>query len=248
MRSDMAKVIVERPRIGSRMRSKPRKGLRRQLQKHGYDVLPRREGIKRPYGHDTKHFNEHLGPLIRFLESCVGRPWNAVFSEISAHINRNSVVQDHVRDHVLQIVATHVVLIDGVPCGTEGREYGQPLRGSRWHNHLYVCPLTGILKRIKLRWTRKRPPEPKLPPPVRVDDNHVCRLVEGHWCLVTLRRLPLEPCLSADRDVLLERPVSSLTPGEARQHYGVAGYAVGWRRLARRELSQYPIPADWRKS
>jgi hypothetical protein len=46
-------------------------------------------------------------------------------------------------------------------------------------------------------------------------------------------------------DVLLNRPVTNITPAEARRHYGAAVYAVGKRRLARRELLQYPIPERW---
>jgi hypothetical protein len=50
------------------------------------------------------------------LDAQVGRPWDKVFSEICAHIDRASAVQDHVRDHVAGYVVTHVLLIDGIPC------------------------------------------------------------------------------------------------------------------------------------
>src|SRR5580692_4576678 len=140
MRADMAKVIVERPRFGSRMRSKPRKGHNREAQRLGIESMPCREGIKRPYGDNLKSLNEHLGPLGRYIESQVGHPWDTVFSEICAHINRNSAVQDHVRDHVFDFVTTDVILIDGVPhrkagCGRQALivAYG------RWHG-FYVCP------------------------------------------------------------------------------------------------------------
>ncbi len=35
------------------------------------------------------------------------------------------------------------------------------------------------------------------------------------------------------------------SPREARQHYGAEVYAVAVRRLARKELRQYPIPVRW---
>ena len=121
MRSDMAKVIVERPRIGSSMRGKS-KGYRRSLQRLDHEKLPSKEGIKRRHLGHRKWLNEHLGPLRRYLDSQVGRPWNKVFSEICAHINRSSAVQDHVRDHVADYVATNVIEVDGVPCWGEGMD------------------------------------------------------------------------------------------------------------------------------
>ena len=120
MRPDMAKVIVERPRFGSRTRGTP-KGYRRTLQRLGDEGLPHREGMKRRHQGNTKSLNEHLGPLRRYLDAQVGRPWDKVFSEICAHIDRASAVQDHVRDHVADYVVTHVVLIDGIPCSGDGR-------------------------------------------------------------------------------------------------------------------------------
>jgi hypothetical protein len=91
MRSDMAKVIVERPRKKGRAWRKP-KGFLREQQKLFEEGLPFREGIKRCWQGHTKYLNEHLGPLRRYLDSQVGRPWNKVFSEICTHINRNSAV------------------------------------------------------------------------------------------------------------------------------------------------------------
>ena len=54
---------------------------------------------------------------------------------------------------------------------------------------------------------------------------------------------PRERCTAVD--VLLTLPVARLTPLEARRHYGAEVYAVACRRLARKELRQYPIPVRW---
>jgi hypothetical protein len=50
--------------------------------------------------------------------------------------------------------------------------------------------------------------------------------------------------LGREQDVVLDRPVATIDSAMARKHYGAEVYAVGKRRLARRELSQFPIPAD----
>jgi len=72
MRSDMAKVIVERPRLGGGVR-RP-KGCRKREILAESDQLPSREGIKRRWSGTTyqKRLNEHLTPLRRYLQSQVG--------------------------------------------------------------------------------------------------------------------------------------------------------------------------------
>jgi hypothetical protein len=242
----MAKVIVERPRLKGWAWKKP-KGYQRQLRQYGEDGPPRREGIRRRWKHGTKALNEHLGPLRRYLDKQVGRPWDKVFSEICAHIDRDSAVQDHVRDHVADYVTAHVVLKGGVPCSGEGDwNHGRPLRPGWW----YVCPRTGLLRKVKAppRASRRGPKNPRPPRFVRVSDTLQCRLLEGGWHLVTLEPLP-KPYWNRERcparDVLLDQPVKEITELDAKRHYGAAVYAVGSRRLARRELKQYPIPAKF---
>jgi hypothetical protein len=244
MRPDMAKVIVERPRVGSRAGSK-RKGYDREQRRAGWEGRAGREGMRRRSGHG-KHFNEHLGPLRRFLLSRVGHPWDKVFSEICAHINRNSAVQDHVRDHVVQLVVTHVVLIDGVACSGAGGDYGRPLHSGRWWRQFYVCPRTGLLRRVKELRQHSRPAPS--PPPVRVSGTLQCHYLDGAWHLVTLAPLPAEPWRAqcTRRDVVIGKKVSELTPETAQKVYGAALYATGCRRLGKAELRQWPIPADAR--
>jgi hypothetical protein len=249
MRSDMAKVIVERPRFGSWMRGKG-KGARRRLQAVGLDGF-RREGIKRPYAGNAKCLNEHLGPLNRYLNSQVGRPWDKVFSEICAHVRRDSAVQDHVRDHVLDYVTVNVVLIAGVPChaggGRFGRQlYGVPIRGGHTHQRFYVCPRTGLLRRVpqddtkRRRQARRKAVTPQTPA-IPLDKTRQLHLLDGSWCEVTLRPFDAELPLSPAADVLSG---NRLTPGQARERYGVLAYAVRVRRLGRDELRHLPIPID----
>lgn len=112
MRSDMAKVIVERPRIGGHYDKPPA------WEKNIIDPdeqLPSKEGMRKRHYKNRKQLNENLGPLINFLKKRVGTPWNDVYSEICKNLNMDSAVQKHVRDHVWDFVRKDVFLIKGHP-------------------------------------------------------------------------------------------------------------------------------------
>jgi hypothetical protein len=143
MRADMHKVIVERPRYGSH-RPNSRTGLRlaRDRIAHAlYEGADHDGGPLRPQAaRRDKEFNEHLGPLRRFLRRQVGRPWDKIHSEIRERIDTRSALGLHVMQHLYQFVETRTFL--------EGREvytYGcwhrpVPVRG------LYVHPVSGLLR------------------------------------------------------------------------------------------------------
>ena len=162
-------------------------------------------------------------------------------------------VPSAIRDHVEQYVVTNVLLVDGVAYhGEGGYLYGKPLGESRSETW-YVCPRSGLLRKVKPVPKAARNTKKKVVPTVRVrvSDALQCRFFDDAWHLVTLRPLPNPPAyrqFSRDVDILLGKPVKSLTPLEARQEYGAEVYATAVRRLARRELSQYPIPDRWRDS
>ena len=99
MRRDMARVIVERPRIRTRNE--------RQGRACRPDDLPQRESIRRPHvlRRSEKSLNENLAPLRRYLERQVGRPWDNVYSEIAANLRVDNTVQQHLRDDIGDFVA-----------------------------------------------------------------------------------------------------------------------------------------------
>jgi len=150
MRSDMHKVIVERPRmLRSAWRSR-KTALHldtvRSSQAHDagedYDSGPGRAACSRY----QKHLNENLAPLKRYLRAQVGRPWDKVYSEIRTGIPC-SAVGLHVLQHVGDFVAIDTYLEDGV---VRERSYGwfRPVRG------LYVHPVTKLLRVAKTKEAR----------------------------------------------------------------------------------------------
>jgi hypothetical protein len=142
-------------------------------------------------------------------------------------------------------------LIDGRPCyGSAsyfwGTEFGCPLETARLRQSCYVCPKTGLLKRVPRhrRTTAVRRPDP--PAFIPVSDRLQCRFVDGRWELVTLAALPSELARSrsTERDAVLDRPVAGMDVALARRIYGAAVYATGRRVLNRREQKQFPIPIE----
>ena len=125
MRSDMHKVIVERPR--RRGLGKPAGRIPREL-----EALPTKESLRRRYGYYGKEFNEHLGPLRRFLAQQVGRPWNNVYRDICKGLRAGHPVHDHVRLHVFDYVALESL-----------RDHDRAKK--RW-TMFYVDARTGILR------------------------------------------------------------------------------------------------------
>jgi len=144
MREDMFEIIIERPRLG---RSVRRSGGRHDARaKADPESAPRWEPVW--YRGNTRCLNENLAPLRRFLAARVGRPWDAVWSEIRASLSPSSAVQKHVFDHVLQYVERNPVMIDGVPhhpdaSGSKRDKYF-PLRSHGKWGGFYVCPRTGL--------------------------------------------------------------------------------------------------------
>ncbi|MFN0314094.1 MAG: hypothetical protein ACKVQA_03525 [Burkholderiales bacterium] len=139
MRNDMYKVIVERPRWGNRMRT--REG---RLHRASEDVASK-IGIKQGYV-SRKSLNENLSPLKRWLESQANRPWDKVYAELCANIDRRNTVQEHIFAHIDQFVETQTRLFGGKVHVMRGW-------GAKWEPveessaRLYVHPVT-------LRWRR----------------------------------------------------------------------------------------------
>lgn len=145
MRKDMSKVIVERPRLGRSAAGK-RPGRTRAVTDDDGEPLRAARGGRAPNRekpHKTKNLNENLNPLKRYLASQVGRPWRKVYSEISEHLKPSSTVQQHVRDHLDDFVATKTRSEKGV-IWAETR-WGRPLPLAQTNHLYYVHPRTGLL-------------------------------------------------------------------------------------------------------
>ena len=185
MRSDMSKVIVERPRrrIPKRAGSWYPRGSLKMEWHPDLDLAPLREGYGHRYG--DKYLNENLQPLVRFLRSRAGARWDVVRSEIAKNISCASAVQKHVLDHLKDFVIENVRVERRTVLYLRWGAWAELVsRGMQWR--FYVCPKTGILRVAPLA-KRKKKHGPKSNEDVRVlGKDHELRRIDDVWYEVTL--------------------------------------------------------------
>lgn len=160
MRSDMAQVLVERPRVGRRLRFFGRRSsyLRKSSGRWSEEASPR--GMPMRFA-ATKALNENLMPLVRYLRKQQGRRWDDVYSEIRQRLAPRNAIDMHIMQHLWDYVwfarrepDGRVALIGqyGAP-----RSY-LPHAGGHfdWHGEVfYVCCESRHLVRLE-RPRRKR--------------------------------------------------------------------------------------------
>lgn len=188
MRPDMNEVLIERPRRG--MRIKTRRNNKPRAAEYVDDDSYSRE--LRPTPRRTKRFDDHLGPLRRWLRSQVNRPWDKVWSELCAGIDQRSVTGRHLLGHARGEVEIECEV------GEDRKIYAT----TGWWRHrrrapvegLYVHPHTGLL-----RWQepmsqqeRKRKQWAELPDPDIRDlpDGDVLWRECGIWFRVRAEIVP----------------------------------------------------------
>jgi hypothetical protein len=252
----MFKVIVERPRSGSRVRWST--GTRRLL---ASETMPAKVGMLRGHG-KGKWSKDHLGPLRRFLFRRVGRPWDAVMSEICAVIDARSTVQQHVLLHVSNFVTIETTMVNGEVCGPGYPLLHTPVRDLP--DPLYVHPETGLLCRndeyLQHRQKQRREAarrQAELEARRRiVSPTEQLHCIDGTWYFVTLAPLPggraVERFVNGERresfvyerrwDVLLNAHVSANDSWAGYELYDRRGvYAASKRQLGKRELRRYGL-------
>jgi len=230
MRSDMAKVIVERPRIFSRHPSR-KKGYRKSLQSVPLDELPRRELMLGRWKGRGKFLNEHLGPMRRFLRSNIGRPWNKVHQELCEHVSFDNAVQAHVLAHIYEYVYLHVDVEDKATVYLRTNLEFQRLDIFKLgEESMYVCPNSGILKVVQAN--RRHPPVDR----IRKDAGVQYLKRDNVWWEV---HLSSTENVRYDRwDVWLERNISQLTQQDCVRTYGDNLFATSKRPLTPHETRQ----------
>jgi len=256
MRDDMAKLIVERPRLGGH-------GARKRRPLKDLDLARDKIGMGRAASEtgDRKRLNENLAPLRRYIAGQVGRPWAKVWSEICANLHVTSTVQQHVRDHISDFVAFTGVTRRDDQVFVQWRSGGPKPLETSWFV-FWVDPATGILLRNRrlqtsrmkrkvrqAEWQRKL-----LDRMVEHDARHQYHLLDdGAWWEITLEDEPTVPAKSNYRshivnrkpiarpfvDVVLQAGLSTLPRHELYGRFGV--YATDKRQMSRAEAKRLKL-------
>lgn len=255
MREDMYKVIVERPRRG----------------KEGYATAtrlrkdfdgPTRLGMRAGYGY--RRLNENLAPLRRYLHAQIGRPWNKVFGEICAGIDRRNTVQQHIHQHIRDFIAIDVDVRGGqlIDLVARWEFHGS---GSGIYQGLYVDPRTGLIRPNKnyrpwrhgIAEQRRREQAEVSARRCKVDERTYFLLLNEIWFSVEVDVLPQERLVDrvidgklhrqmtaeSRYDVVVRKNVSRTVRAESRQReylYGSSDlYAVSKRQISAREIKAH---------
>jgi hypothetical protein len=257
MREDMYKVIVERPR-----RWKGRDALAARL-REDFDG-PMRLGMRA--GYDSRNLNENLAPLRRYLHAQIGRPWNKVFSEICAGIDRRNTVQQHIHQHIRDFIAIDVGVREGrlVDLADRWRFLGY---GSGISQELYVDPRTGLIRLNRNYRSRRRGvAEGRQQELAQIamrrrvlDECTLLLLLDDIWFRVETDVLPRERLVEnvvdgkpqrrreADLryDVVLRRHISQAISSDRQQCEQLYGsgdlYAVSKRQIPTREIKAHRL-------
>jgi hypothetical protein len=223
-----------------------------------------RLGMRAGYGY--RSLNENLAPLRRYLHAQIGRPWNKVFSEICAGIDRRNTVQQHIHQHIRDFIAIAVEVREGRPVDLADRR-GFLNKDSGISQELYVDPRTGLIRlnrhfrfwRQSVAENRKREAAEVAERRRVVDERTLLLLLEGIWFRVEVGMLPKERVVQdlvdgkpqrrviaeARYDVVLRKTVSRAAHADLRQCEQLYGsrdrYAVNKRQISTREIKAYQL-------
>lgn len=182
MRPDMAKVVTERPRNGSH---DDNISTRARVHRHDFDAddngpsrWNQKHALSQQLSGESKSFSDLLGPLEGYLRKQVGRPWDAVYSEMNATLDKRSLAGIHIWTHVWQFVERHCVLYGRTVWAYGPYGSGGPVTG------LYVHPKTRLLCYIPKR-RRPRHARPVDADVVRIDRFAELRRLGGIWYRVS---------------------------------------------------------------
>ena len=231
----MHKVVIERPRWNPG----PNKfGRAANLPD---ELLPKYQGMRQPYA-CRKAFTDLLGPLRRWLQSQVGRPWNDVYSEACQVIKSDSVVRLHIKTHLFQFVERHTLMHEGEVCVLDlYKRRPEPIHSKRFGwVQFYVHPESGLLLDVKPESRRnwRKEQRAKKPPTLTwLTNDSALKQIKGIWFMCEFREIPPhKPFKAYDHTLCQVVGRGSLTYRDRKSLH-----CISKRQLSRRELRRYGL-------
>jgi hypothetical protein len=221
VKRDLAKIFQEPERSHA---WKWQKGALRAQQGVDPDDLPTWESMHKPWLGERKIPRQKTSVLARMMRSFAGRPWDAVYAEISAVCDRRNYGGYTLHEAVKGLVAESVYLVDGVPFDAEGKKI--------LHEEVWVHPETGILMRTE-RSPRRRYQRREIYQQVVINHEERYVNVDDIWYRVKFSALSSVPAF----DVILKHDVSlSRTNWLSRDCWHGLVYASEKRQIGKKEI------------
>lgn len=146
----LAEELIECYRHGAKY-GRGKQAHKQRSRQHEFEQARGKEGMKTMHHGGSKSFNDNLPPLIRFLNSQVGKNWDGVYARLSRRLDKSTVSGLHVFQHLEDMLATKVeivrsgkrtAIIGHMPFGGRRALYSTEKRPA-----FYVHPRNGVLMR-----------------------------------------------------------------------------------------------------
>jgi hypothetical protein len=151
MRKDLPKKFIEP--CGGKKSKFPRGSKRLKVDNDGNSLMP--QGMRKAHDiadHGNEHYSgEDFALMRRFLRSRIGKPWDAVYSEICKKADGRSFEGHHLRDWLGYFIEFNCTMGEG---GTILDDQGREVRYH--HPTFYVHPENGTLEYSEAKSLKKR--------------------------------------------------------------------------------------------
>ncbi len=107
------------------------------------------------HGGGTKYFNDNLEPMIRFLNSKVGKNWNKVHAQLCKDLNKKTISGLHVFNHLFDFVQLNTYIENKKIYYLRNGKLTE-LISTEKYPRFYIHPTTGQLKKAKLTVLKER--------------------------------------------------------------------------------------------
>lgn len=137
--------LIECYRYGTR--SKEKSGYKK-LKRNQYEHAPMHESMKYRHGGGSKSLNDNLEPMMRLLNTSVGKNWNKVHAALCGRLSKRTVAGLHVFNHLYDFVYEKTIVEGNKIFYYRFGKYQELISTEKWPK-FYINHKTGQLMKAK---------------------------------------------------------------------------------------------------
>ena len=243
MREDFEKVVTERPRSGHK-HTYHSSGKRARWKREDYESAAKRGPMSRhrQYGFESKEFSDLIGPLYKYLTSNVGRPWNAIYSEICKNLPAKTLSAYHIKHQHLMTMVNFNYIFDEKTGNYYHRYYSKydsqfgprPFCVGEYYVDVHGILREGALSRKKFYNSFES--RSVLPPSEVVIDGERYQNVRGAWTVATTKMVIKEIPVTEKRTIVNSEGVKEVIDFTLFTRKEKVKESTGFRYLTKAEL------------